>query len=61
MRGLQLFTFESQDVLDSTESFDTIVWNPKLEDSFPEIIGEIYELQLKLKNRLVVSLSLIHI
>ena len=53
LKGLQLFTFESQDVLDSTESFDTIVWNPKLEDSFPEIIGEIYELQLKCKNRLV--------
>ena len=42
MRGLQLFTFESQDVLDSTESFDTIVWNPKLEDGFPEIIAVSY-------------------
>ena len=56
MRGLQLFTFENQERVDkSAESFETTVWNPKLEDSFPEIIGEIYELQLKLKNRLVVS------
>ena len=61
LKGLQLFTFESQDVLDSTESFDTTVWNPKLEDSFPGIIGEIHDLQLKHKNRLVAGNEVIEI